>query len=761
MSIKQIITNWHSEEELNSRPYLIISQLIKYQNKMLNKNLINLSYLDKAYDNGYYYIDSDKGTIYKINLLIDNVLINPKEDNKNIFEELKCNTYMKLNFYLKTLKRAQFFDKKVTNFIAIHISFNNLSEYFQICDIKMDEISIAKNILIKNNKRKANQIDDNNVKIENKKRKEEIDFTHYISASKVRNSFLDDHLIDWLQEYNITSLEDIPISKKGNSKGLIKYEPRDTFINFIKKQGNEFEEKIMKEIEKNHKVAKVAQSYEAKNVDFYNKTIELMTKGENIIYQAVLHNHNNKTYGAPDLLIRNDYINKFIGYDIYKETFGSPKLNTPWHYVVVDIKHSTINLTSDSIYIRNDGSVKAYKGQLLVYTQALNEVQGTTLTKAFIFGKKYTYESKGIKYELTEIMNKMGTIDYGNYDLWCIKKLEKTLDWIRLIRTEGHNWKLLPFPTKNELLPNMKVDSDGIYYKLKKELADKIYEITSVWNVGYEKRQVAFDKGIFGWNDRKCITSNMGFSKNSSIANKIDKILDINRNKDDNIILRPEKINFDEFIWRQETQNQKLYFLDYETINSNYGKINSGEYKSFNYIFMIGIGFMNKEDKWEYKCFILEKLDKDSERLMFNKFWEFINENLKIYNKTEAVFVHWSPAEKLAYEKAQLRHLNLQDKNLIDLYKIFINEPIVVKGALKFSLKTIINAFNSHNLTNLKYDNSLKCVDGLNAMHLAYQCYQKNNIVSDEINEINDIKKYNEVDCKSLMEILFYIRKNH
>ena len=136
---------------------------------------------------------------------------------------------------------------------------------------------------------------------------------------------MEDHLIDWLQEYNITSLEDIPISKKGNSKGLIKYEARDTFINFIKKQGNEFEEKIMKEIEKNHKVTKVAQSYEAKNVDFYNKTIELMTKGENIIYQAVLHNHNNKTYGAPDLLIRNDYINKFIGYDIYKETFSKLK----------------------------------------------------------------------------------------------------------------------------------------------------------------------------------------------------------------------------------------------------------------------------------------------------------------------------------------------------------------------------------------------------------------------------------------------------
>ena len=218
MSIKQIIINWHSEEELNSRPYLIISELIKYQNKMLNKNLINLSYLDKAYDNGYYYIDSDKGTIYRINLLIDNVLINQKDDNKNILEELKCNTYMRLNFYLKTLKRAQFFDKKVANFIAIHISFNNLSEYFQICDIKMDEISIAKNIIVKNknNKRKANQMDDNNFKIENKKRKEEIDFTNYISASKVRNSFLEDHLIDWLQEYNITSLEYIPIIKKCN-----------------------------------------------------------------------------------------------------------------------------------------------------------------------------------------------------------------------------------------------------------------------------------------------------------------------------------------------------------------------------------------------------------------------------------------------------------------------------------------------------------------------------------------------------------------
>ena len=47
---------------------------------------------------------------------------------------------------------------------------------------------------------------------------------------------------------------------------------------------------------------------------------------------------------------------------------------------------------------------------------------------------------------------------------------------------------------------------------------------------------------------------------------------------------------------------------------------------------------------------------------------------------------------KTTESAAEFWFLNLQDKKLIDLYDVFIKEPIVVKGALNYSLKTIMKA---------------------------------------------------------------------
>ena len=72
-----------------------------------------------------------------------------------------------------------------------------------------------------------------------------------------------------------------------------------------------------------------------------------MKQGKPLIYQGILHNYKNRTYGAPDLLVGSDYVNKFIGYDLYNDKSGSPKLNIDWHYVIVDIKHNI----SDSVTV--------------------------------------------------------------------------------------------------------------------------------------------------------------------------------------------------------------------------------------------------------------------------------------------------------------------------------------------------------------------------------------------------------------------------
>ena len=47
------------------------------------------------------------------------------------------------------------------------------------------------------------------------------------------------------------------------------------------------------------------------------------------------------------------------------------KLDGPYHYVVVDIKFSTLPLRADGVHLLNAGKFPAYKSQAWIYTQAL------------------------------------------------------------------------------------------------------------------------------------------------------------------------------------------------------------------------------------------------------------------------------------------------------------------------------------------------------------------------------------------------------
>jgi len=753
MSVAIIIKEWTSDKLPESRSYLIVKELIKYYNKMPDNNLVNLYLIDESFNNFGWYIDKTKGIIYNVNLFIDNKPLSVQNisNNNDILDVLKYNNYTKLNFYLTTLKRNQLVSKNNFNSGLIIYINTNSPEYFKLSDVKSEEKSINK----PSRKRKA----ESNIEQPNKKIKiDNINWSEMISASSLRNYFLNDTIIDWLKEYHITSIHDIPNNKKGNSRGTIKYNIEDSFTQYIMEQGVLFEEKVMEVINKKHNVVKVGEAYQAKEKALFLKTIEYMKEGKNIIYQGILHNYKNKTFGAPDLMIRSDYINKFIGYNVYNDNFGSVKLNKPWHYVIVDIKHSTILLNSDGINIRNQDSIPAYKGQLLVYTQALNEIQGTNVTKAFIMGKKYMYENKGKKYFINNYMNKLGTIDYAGFDSDYINKLKDGINWIHKVRKEGHTWKLLPMPTKDELFPNMKNDRDGAFRTIKKKLSEEISDITSVTYCGIDKRKIAFGQGIYSWSDPRCTTKNMGF-KESNLSKRIDAILKINRQNE--VLVLPNKIEYNKIDWRKRKEHEMEFFLDYETMNSNFDKVSLENLQGIELIFMIGVGFNNKENNWEFKSFILEEKTKESERKMLDDFWLFINGKLKEYNKKESVFIHWSQAEKIVYEKIQLRHLNLENKKLIDLYQVFINEPIVVKGALNYSLKTIANALNKNDLIKVNWNSSNPCSNGLNAMIMAIKCYEKNKKISNAIPTIKNIEEYNEVDCKSLYEILNYLRKHH
>ena len=465
----------------------------------------------------------------------------------------------------------------------------------------------------------------------------------------------------------------------------------------------------------------------------FNKTVDAINKHIPIIYQGMLINEENSTYGIPDLLILSTYIN-----NVFPNTIEDNELfiNDKPYYFVIEIKNSTIKLDSKGKYVLNSGNLVVYKGQLCIYNQALNNILKINNTKTFLLGKQLANSE----------YYKLGLVDFNkdnNYD----KLISEGIDWLKQLEKNKKTWKLLPKPSHPNLYPNMKNLKDNEWRSVKNYLAEKMGELTSIWNIGIKNRQIAHKNKIYNWRNGKALSKNMGITGGKQII--VDSILKINRNKTK--LISPDKIKCNINNWKNLDENTLEFYLDYETVNKD----------NETWIFMIGIGFTSPENQdFEFRCFYMDELSYDSQQKIFTDFWEYINEKSMKLNKTKQIFCHWTKAEPIQYNKwAQI--FLLPNKTFIDLYDIFKNEPIVVKGAFNFSLKSIAKAMYNNKLIKTTWTES-PCLSGLDALYWALQLYKNDNKLNIELQHImNDIIQYNKVDCQVLFDIINYLRENH
>jgi hypothetical protein len=608
-------------------------------------------------------------------------------------------------------------------------------------------------MLTRNSKRKINAIE------EKRKKRKIIDWNIMISPSSVRNFLLKDPLLDWFKLYNIRSIDDIP-HKKTPCFNRLKNNNESDFIKYIMDQGNLFEDNVFKILSSKYQVVKVAESFQARQEEKFYETIHHMKNGIEIIYQGVLHDYENNIYGCPDLLVRSDRMKDLFcntEFDSNNLKHNSEKLNVPFHYVVIDIKHSTLYMASNNINLLNSNSIPAYKGQIYLYNKALGTIQGFEPRYGYVLGKMLICK----KSYNTNFMDKLGTIDFDNYDYQYHELVKNAKEWVHKLRSKGHTWKILPKPSVPELYPNMKNEKDGMYRKLKNDLDNIINEITSVWMCGYKKRDYAHKNNIISWKDKNCTAKNLSF-KEGKISKIVDSILDINRQNKNNISYGTLRNVSDQ--WRYFGDDIMEFYIDFETINSNMGtcNMNNIKYDSNELIFMIGIGWYEK-NKYEYKCFTTKERNYDSEYKMIKEFINEIN-NIKIRNnKSDSVFIHWTKAEPQNYKKLIERHsnkYNIPQLFFYDLYKLFYENSIVIKGSLNFSLKSIAKSMYKNNMIKSIWNTNNSCSNGLNAMLYAFKLYEKLKVVSQEEPLMKDIIEYNNIDCKVLWEILTYLRNN-
>ena len=566
---------------------------------------------------------------------------------------------------------------------------------------------------------------------------------NWVAASYTRNYMIDDPILDYLKNNN-----------NSNKRKRSDFQS-ETFLDHIFKNGNNFETNIIDyiktKINMNTDFIEIGKSYEARNLQNYLKTIEAMKKGIPVIYQPVLWNATNKTFGCADLIIKSSFAhNLFFSYSNYS------KSQFDYLYEVYDIKWSNLKINYESDYLTDELSVKPYKAQLWIYTEALNKMQKTIFnnksiaTRGFLIGKSYWSEKVINKQIMSNVYShpfqKLGLVDFenSNEDI-NIEKTKQAIKWIKDIKN-NKNLCLDP-PNDPRLYPNMKNTQDNEFHSIKKQLAEKNKDLTLLYSVGKSARDLALENDIYTCDDPRLSSTILGFNPDSKRAKLLDGILDINFKKND-------IISFDKLTNYGNWQNASIKcYVDIETINSSLYKLS---FNKPNYIFMIGLGIVIN-NKWSFHVFTVNDLTLDEEFRILFEFENKINELYTLNNiSSDIPIFNWSN-----YENTNLKpYINISPKFIFyDMCKWFQTDGIFIKGAYDFKLKSVVNALHKLGQTDICWDNDSSIYNGLDAMHMAFKHYTSNSNISCNNELIKNIEYYNEIDCKSMWAIHNVLQK--
>ncbi len=631
------------------------------------------------------------------------------------------------------------------------------------------------------------------------------DWSDWVFATATRNYVLKDPLLDWLNLYgnsnqNINMCLDKIVRKTIKTKNgqtrrikntkFRKYLRTDfpseyigskTFLQFVKSKGLHFESTIIQKLYKKYPndIITIANQHQCRAPEKFIETQNAIIKGIPIIYSGVLYNGTNRTYGMPDLLIRSDWLTKiFLDTDLDDDFIHDPApllqsgsdprgSHEEWHYRVVEIKYNTLPLRADGTHLLNSGSTPAHKSQLWVYNQALGEMQGYVPNTTYIFGRKWKYKTKGIHYSGDDCFDKLGKINYSTIDEQYIQKTEDAIEWMRDLKKNGNKWSLIP-PEREEMYPNMCNHSDALWRRTKSFIADEINEITQLWMCGAKNRLIAHNNGIYDWKSQECVSEDFGINGKKQ-AKILQAIIDINKSETD--IINVDIIRNNKYSWQKKPKLE--FFIDFEFL-TDIVTDNTDECL----IFMIGVGWISPvTNKWKYKNFTCDHINFYEEQKIIVQFHNYIQRISKKYSDSGPThqgpnLYHWGHIERTCYNTTYQKHKSKLDKNgskkLInwcDFLGVMKSEPIAIKGALNYSIKTVAKAMYNNKMIKTKWATNYSGVsDGFTAMIKAWNCDRdalKKDISLKKLPTIKEITKYNEVDCKVLWDIINYLRVNH
>jgi len=406
---------------------------------------------------------------------------------------------------------------------------------------------------------------------------------------------------------------------------------------------------------------------------------------------------------------------------------------------ILEIRFTTCHYCKDNKTLRNSDYLWYCKTRLYMMNQLLPKPQKIGYIAARKIGT-VSYKEKLIDIKMDDVLK---------------QKYTTAINWVHTLEVNRKKWSLNP-PSVPELYPNMKVKNEE-WDTVKKELAVKYKEISLVWNITKKQRQKLHNKQIFSWDDprlfnslktTKTIPKSLNIQKSFIFANSCKENIKPSIKNEDNILILNENHSIS-------------FFVDFETVmdldeNSNSCNINM--------TFMIGcVTIIN--GKSSYKDFTVSNLTNEEEKKIYTRWIEYMT-RIATKNNLELKDIplyHWGCAEKTFYKAAATKH-NFQDVSnykWVDIFQIFKREPITLKNAWAFGLKTIAKILYSQD--EIKTTWSVEdASDGQDAMVRVIKCNEKaviKNVPLKRFEEMHQIITYNYVDCQVLLEILKCLKK--
>ena len=592
----------------------------------------------------------------------------------------------------------------------------------------------------------------------------------WVSATKTRGHLLGNTLGDWLHRY-------------GEDHGFEKDPPPDERLDlrrFNMKQGIAFEDRVAGYLAQRTELTRITtDGLGSRDLGKAKATVAALEAGCEIVHGGVLWNPETRTYGIPDFLIRSDVFERL--FPNHPDPYGGVAGNQPdaggarggWRYVVVDAKFTTLHLFAETASgrkprkgsrpgeINNQGSSPAYRAQLFLYNAALARLQGCAPSRAFLLGR-------GWKQGGDRDANAMERLGPVSMTAELAETTREAVRWIRRLRKDGADWRVLPEPSLPELRPPSSGDADWPWKGAIREIIEKLDDPVRLWQVGAAKRDEAAESGITSWRDPRATAASLGVP-GDKYGRMLGAILDVNRTEGP--IVRPDSVTAAGAAWRP--RHRLEFFVDFETVNDGNDDFSQFPMRGGEpLIFMIGCGHL-EDGQWQFSCFIADRLNAAAEAAAIDSWighMRSVRRRLGVTDTPRAF--HWAPAEQSRletdYNSACKRHQGKDwgkttDFAWFDLLKNVVKaQPVVVRGAFGFGLKEIAKTLHGHGLIETSWEDSP--VDGLGAMVGAWHCDREaaqKGIRLADTKLMQEIQRYNKVDCRVMQEILEYLRNHH